>query len=998
MEITLSSEHLAGLASKLEGRFYYDRSPKHQTILLAYATDASVYQELPVAVAIPKTKQDLRELIAFASVFGVTLIPRAAGTSLAGQVVGRGIVVDVSEHFNQILEVNVEEQWVRVQPGVIRDDLNAYLRPFGLMFGPETSTASRAMIGGMIGNNSSGLHSIVWGDTRSHLLEAQLLLDDASEVVVKALEAGELQEKLQAAGREGEIYRQMLALLEDPENAAAIQKAYPKKSITRRNTGYALDLLLDNYVGENSYGQTSEPAQTLNLCALLAGSEGTIGIVTEARLNLIPLPPKEVGVLCVHCDSVLESMHANITALQHRPESSELVDKYILDFTKGHPTYQYNRFFIEGDPGALLIVEFRADHLDEIHRKAEALKADLLVQGLGYAYPLITGPETNLVWDVRKAGLGLIRNLPGDTQPVNLIEDCAVSPKDLPSYVTEVGQILQKYGLQASYYAHAGAGELHIEPLINLKTPEGKYAFRQVLAETAQLVKKYNGSLSGEHGDGRLRGEFIPAVLGKEVYALLKKVKQIFDPNKVFNRGKIVDTPPMDHFLRYEKETHSIDVQTIFDFSGQESILRLSEKCSGSGDCRKTHITGGTMCPSYMATRKEKDTTRARANMLRQFLTNSTKSNRFDHQEIKEVMDLCLSCKACKSECPSGVDITKMKAEFLQHYYDANGTPFRAWVIANFTKSQQLAALVPGLYNFVINNRLLSRLVKGVLGFAPDRSLPEVGGTTLRKWVRRQERRQVQANGIRRKVYLFCDEFTDYNDVEIGQTAYRLLTALGYEVVLADHSESGRTYLSKGLLRRAKAIANRNVRTLRSVITADAPLIGIEPSAILTFRDEYPDLVDDDLLEDSKKLAKNTLLIDEFLASEMAAGYIAQQRFSTAPRKIKLHGHCYQKAFHLMGATEKILSFPTGFEVETIPSGCCGMAGSFGYEKEHYEVSVKVSELVLMPAVRETPAAEIIAAPGTSCRHQIKDGAARRAYHPVEILWEALLDKKEVYN
>lgn len=1002
MEITLSSEHLAGLASKLEGRFYYDYSPAHRTVLLAYATDASVYQELPVAVAIPKTKQDLRELIAFASVFGVTLIPRAAGTSLAGQVVGRGIVVDVSEHFNQILEVNAAERWVRVQPGVIRDDLNAYLRPFGLMFGPETSTASRAMIGGMIGNNSSGLHSIVWGDTRSHLLEAQLLLDDASEITVKALDAGELDRKKQALGREGEIYRQMLALLDAPENAAAIQKAYPKKSITRRNTGYALDLLLDNYVGvETSSSQaidpepTTGPAQTFNLCTLLAGSEGTIGIVTEARLNLIPLPPKEVGVLCVHCESVLESMHANITALQHQPESSELVDKYILDFTKGHPTYQYNRFFIEGDPGALLIVEFRADRLEEIHQKANALKADLQAQGLGYAYPLITGPETNLVWDVRKAGLGLIRNLPGDTQPVNLIEDCAVSPEDLPAYVTEVGQILQKYGLQASYYAHAGAGELHIEPLINLKTPDGKYAFRQVLAETAQLVKKYNGSLSGEHGDGRLRGEFIPAVLGNEVYTLLKKVKQIFDPNAVFNQGKIVDTPPMDHFLRYDKETHSIDIPTIFNFSGQESILRLSEKCSGSGDCRKTHITGGTMCPSYMATREEKDTTRARANMLRQFLTNSTKSNRFDHQEIKEVMDLCLSCKACKTECPSGVDITKMKAEFLQHYYDANGTPFRAWVIANFTKSQQLGTMMPGLYNFVINNRVLSGLVKRIIGFAPDRSLPEVGHTTLRKWIRKQI---LAGPGSKigaepKRVYLFCDEFTDYNDVGIGQTAYRLLTALGYDVALADHTESGRTYLSKGLLRKAKAIANRNVRSLRQQISADTPLIGIEPSAILTFRDEYPDLVDEELLQDARNLGKNALLIDEFLAAEMTAGRIDRLQFTSTEKKIKLHGHCYQKAFHLMGATEKILSFPEGYHVETIPSGCCGMAGSFGYEKEHYEVSMKVSELVLMPAVRQTAETEIIAAPGTSCRHQIKDGAARRAYHPVEILWEALTDK-----
>lgn len=978
----MKGEQLAGLAAKLEGRLYFDLSPQHQSVLRAYATDASVYEELPIAVCIPATKKDLRELIAFASVYGVTLIPRTAGTSLAGQVVGHGMIVDVSEHFNQILEVNTEERWVRVQPGVIRDDLNAFLRPYGLMFGPETSTASRAMIGGMIGNNSSGLHSIVWGDTRTHLLDAHVLLDDTSEVVFENLDAAQLAEKVALTSREGEIYRQLTDLLAQEENAASIRQSYPKKSITRRNTGYALDLLLDSF------------PETLNLCDLLAGSEGTIGIITEARLNLIPLPPPEVGVLCIHCGSVLEAMHANIVALRHAPESSELVDKYILDFTKGHPTYQHNRFFIEGDPGALLMVEFRGEALEDIQQQAKALQHALESDGLGYAYPFITGSQTALVWDVRKAGLGLIRNLPGDTQPVNLIEDCAVSPEDLPAYVTEIEEILRKYGLNASYYAHAGAGELHIEPLINLKTPEGKRVFRKVLAETAELVKKFNGSLSGEHGDGRLRGEFIPTVLGAEVYDLLKQVKAIFDRNQVFNKGKIVDTPPMDQFLRYEKETTSIDIPTIFDFTGQESILRLAEKCSGSGDCRKTHISGGTMCPSYMATRKEKDTTRARANMLRQFLTHSVKPNRFDHEEIREVMDLCLSCKACKSECPSGVDVAKMKAEFLQHYYDANGTPFRAWVIGHFTQSQKLASWMPGLYNAIVGHRSLSGLVKKVIGFAPDRSLPEVGRTTWRKWARKQANAMPRAKNSSpiKEVVLFFDEFTNYNDLEIGQATYKLLTSLGYRVLMADHTESGRTYLSKGLLRKAKTIANRNVVQLKDLVRADRPLIGVEPSAILTFRDEYLDLVDDQHLEDARQLAKNTWLIDEFLASEMTAGYIAKQRFKPQQKKIKLHGHCYQKAFHLLRHTEQILTFPEGFEVETIPSGCCGMAGSFGYEKEHYEVSMKIAELVLLPAVRNTSEEEIIAAPGTSCRHQIKDGAARRAYHPVEILLDALVE------
>ena len=967
---------LAQLAARLEGPLYYKKTAAHRALLRAYATDASVYQELPLAVAIPHHPPDLKVLIAFASAYGVTLIPRTAGTSLAGQVVGRGIVVDVSKHFNEILEVNAEEGWVRVQPGVIRDDLNAYLQPYGLMFGPETSTASRAMVGGMVGNNSCGLHSIVWGDTRSHLLEATVLLDDGSEVIFEPLDNATLFNKLTLFTREGDIYRRMNDLLSDPGNREAIREGYPKPTLTRRNTGYALDMMLD-------------AGQPFNFCRLLAGSEGTLGILTEAKLNLLPLPPKEVGLLCIHCNTLIESLHANIVALRHHPEASELVDKYIMDFTKGHPTYQYNRFFIEGDPAALLMVEFRGNTVDEVQRKADALRTELVAAALGYAHPLITGPETNLVWDVRKAGLGLIRNLPGDTQPVNLIEDCAVPPEDLPAYVKDLQGILNRHRLDASYYAHAGAGELHVEPLINLKTAAGKRAFRAVLAETTQLVKKYNGSLSGEHGDGRLRGEFIGAALGERVYGLLREVKAIFDPNGVFNANKIVDTPPMDKFLRYEQDTSTVKVNTVFDFRKQESILRLSEKCSGSGDCRKTHITGGTMCPSYMATREEKDTTRARANLLRQFLTASPKGNRFDHPEIREVMDLCLSCKACKTECPSGVDVTKMKAEFLQHYYDANGTPFRARVIANFTKSQRLAAYMPGLYNWMIKSRLLSPLVKGMLGFARDRSLPRVGKTTLRKWIARQTRNPRQTEKGR-TVYLFCDEFTEYNDVGIGQTAYRLLTALGYEVRLTKHLESGRTYLSKGLVRQAKVIANRNIRYLKDTITAETPLIGIEPSAILTFRDEYPDLADASLLAEADRLAGHALLIDEFLAREMDAGHINPGLFSGIPRTIKLHGHCYQKAFHLVDYTSKILSFPKGHQVTVIPSGCCGMAGSFGYEKEHYEVSMKVGELVLLPAVRDTPEEVLIVAPGTSCRHQIKDGANRTAYHPVEILWQAL--------
>ena len=966
---------LALLASLLKGELYYTSETKDQTILLAYSTDASVYQEKPLAVAIPADMDDIKKLIDFAHQNKITLIPRTAGTSLAGQVVGHGIILDVSRHFNAIIELNVEEQWVRVQPGVIRDDLNSYLKPFGLMFGPETSTASRAMIGGMIGNNSSGLHSIVWGDTRHNLISANVLLDDCSEVTFESIDEAAYFKKLLLPDREGDIYRHINELLVNPEHLSAIEAGYPKRSITRRNTGYALDILSDR----------SAP---FNMCNLLAGSEGTLAIVTEAKLKLMPLPPKELGLLCVHFADMVECMHGNVVALDHHPEASELVDKYIMDFTVGHPTYKYNRFFIEGDPQALLIVEFRGHTAAETEAKAMALKQDLVARGLGYAYPYITGIEqTNLVWDVRKAGLGLIRNLPGDSQPVNLIEDCAVSPEDLPAYVTDIQKLLVEEGVHASYYAHAGAGELHIEPFVNLKTEEGKRTFRSILEKTSDLVLKYNGSLSGEHGDGRLRGEFIGKVLGEKVYKLLEEVKSIFDPGGVFNANKIVNTPPMDSHLRYDNDSNRTEIKTYFDFSKDESILRLAEKCSGSGDCRKTEITGGTMCPSFMATRDEKDTTRARANMLRQFLTNSTKKNRFDHEEIKEVMDLCLSCKGCKTECPSSVDVAKMKAEFLQHYYDEHGAGFRTKLIANFTQSQKLGSWVAPIYNFVVKNDFLSGLVKKTVGFASKRSLPTVNGTTLSQWVKKQ----AATTNAKRRVYLFSDEFTEYNDAEIGITAYKLLTALGYEVVIPKHVQSGRTYLSKGFVKEAKKIANQNIHLLKGLITDNTPLLGVEPSGIITFRDEYLSLVDDDLRVEADQIAKNALMIDEFLLAEMKAGRIHPEQFTNETKKIKLHGHCYQKAFHLVSTTEEVLSFPTNYSVETIPSGCCGMAGSFGYEAEHYDISMKVAELVLLPTIRKTEPDTLIAAAGTSCRHQIKDGVGRKSYHPVEILYEALL-------
>jgi FAD/FMN-containing dehydrogenase/Fe-S oxidoreductase len=969
---------LQQLANELTGEFYYD-----DVIRTLYATDASAYREMPTAVAIPKSIDDIKKLIAFANQHQTSLIPRTAGTSLAGQVVGNGIVVDVSKYFTQILEINTDEKWVRVQPGVIRDELNMFLKPYGFLFGPETSTANRAMIGGMVGNNSCGSNSVVYRSTREHLLEVKTLLSDGSEATFSTLTIDEFHNKCEGNTLEASVYKSVRSLLSNYDNQVEIRKEFPKKTVERRNTGYAVDMLLD-----------TEPftagTDTFNFCKLIAGSEGTLAFITEIKLNIIPLPPKESGLLCVHFNTIDEALRANLIALKYHPSASELIDHFILECTKDNIEQRKNRFFVQGDPGAILVVEFLKNTREEIIAITNQVIADMQAEGLGYHYPVLYGDDTKKIWALRKAGLGLLSNLPGDDKAVPVIEDTAVDVNDLPAYIREFNEILKKYNLYSVHYAHAGSGEIHLRPILNLKTAEGNEMFRTIATEIAALVKKYNGSLSGEHGDGRLRGEFIKTMVGEKNYALMKEIKNAWDPKHIFNPNKIVDTPPMNTMLRYKPGQQTPHFKTLFRFYNQD-VLQHAEQCNGSGDCRKTQLSGGTMCPSYMATRNEKDTTRARANILREFLTNSDKLNRFDHKEIYEVMDLCLSCKGCKSECPSNVDVAKLKAEFMQQYYDANGIPFRSKLIANFNNSAKLGALVPGLYNFAVTNTAISKLIKKMSGFAAERSMPTMYKTTLRDWYKKRSIVNSQQSIVNRKLYFFCDEFTNYNDTEIGIKAIQLLEKLGYEVIIPQHEESGRAWLSKGLIRDAQKIINKNIQLLAPLISADMPLIGIEPSAILTFRDEYVDLADDSLFEQAKQLSKNVFTIDEFIANEIEKGNITAAQFTTEKRAIKLHGHCQQKALSSVAPTVKILSLPQNYSVSTIPSGCCGMAGSFGYEKEHYDISMKIGELVLLPTVRQQPDDVFIAAPGTSCRHQIKDGTGKKALHPVEILYNALV-------
>lgn len=721
---------LEKLRKKIDGELYTDEISK-----ILYATDASAYCEKPLAVIKPRNKTDILKIIDFANIHKLPLIPRTAGTSLAGQVVGEGIVVDVSKYMTAILELNVTEKWVKVEPGVVLDELNMMLEEHGLFFGPETSTSNRCMIGGMVGNNSCGSHSLLYGSTREHTLEIEAILSNGEEVIFKALSNAEFETKCSQKTVEGQLYRSFKEILSDPENQVEIDKEYPHPDIKRRNTGYALDYLLQS----SPFGRSDEP---FNMCKLIAGSEGTLAFITAVKLNLIPSPPKEKGVVCAHFNTLEEAFKANLVALEFNPGAIEMMDKTVLDLTKDNITQRKNRFFVEGDPKSLLLIEFARETREEIARIAIELEKYMRENSFGYAFPVVYGSDINKIWELRKAGLGILSNMPGDNKPVSVIEDTVVRPEDLPAYMDDFKKhILEKYNKACVYYAHIGSGELHLRPILNLKDPKDVKLFRDIARDSARLVKKYRGSLSGEHGDGRLRGEFIPIMVGEKNYRLFKAVKSIFDPDNLFNPKKIVDTPKMNTGLRFRQDVKEREEKTYFDWSSTKGVLRAAEKCNGSGDCRKSEIIGGTMCPSYQGMRDEKATTRARANILREFLTRSEKENPFDHHEIYEILDLCLSCKACKSECPSSVDMAKLKAEFLQHYYNANGIPRRAKIVAYSPRINRLLIPFSGIYNLFISHKGIANSIKWLSGFAIERSLPRLNKTSVKQWHKKHRKK-----------------------------------------------------------------------------------------------------------------------------------------------------------------------------------------------------------------------------------------------------------------
>ena len=934
--------------------FTIHTDPLHR---IAYATDASAYREVPQGVAFPENEQDIVYLIETARERKTHLIPRAGGTSIAGQVVGSGIVVDISKHFKKILEINKEERWARVQPGVVLDELNLALEPYGLFFSPETSTSNRCCIGGMFGNNSCGSHSLIYGSTRHHVLEARGVLCDGSIEVFKEYSIRELEARLGTRFWETDhnsviqnIYTQLIRWALDEKTVQRIEENYPDKSLRRRSCGYAIDEVIEDL------NNASKPLEdrTINLCKVLAGSEGTLAFITEIKVDLDPLPPKEKMVVCAHCDTLQKSFLGNLVALKYHPTAVELMDRNILELSKQNVEQQKNRFFVQGDPAAILIIELRGDTREEIDAIADQMEKALMEneEHLVYACSRVYGSEISKVWSLRKAGLGLLTGMKGDAKPIGVIEDTAVAPEKLPAYMADFAQMLDNLGLSCVYHAHISTGELHLRPIINIKEAEGKRKFREVAYQTALLVKKYKGSLSGEHGDGRLRGEFIQLMYGDEVYALMQDLKKCWDPLQVFNLHKIVDTLPMDSMLRFEVgqqyaiEKELTEGKTYYNWKAAfdeckvegatgaknqfHALMCSIEQCNGAGDCRKSNLIGGTLCPAFKVSGDETKATRARANVLREILTRGWGSEAFTQalnkdksllksNELAEVLDSCLACKGCRSECPSNVDMTRLRSEILQQKYDISGMPLRSFAVSRMAQVEQLGHLVWPIYNLFASWQFSSNIIKRVINFTTERNIPTLSRVTMRKAVQRECRKHHDHS--KGKVYLFADEFTNFQEAELGLTFAKLLLHLGYEVEIPKHVESGRAAISKGYLKLAKKFALKNVNLLKDKISEQTPLVGIEPSCILSFRDEYPDLVPAELRPQAQQLGNNALLFDEFIMREVAAGRIISDDFKADAVEIWLHGHCHQKA--LVGTEKTVQAFKllTGAKVHVIPSG-----------------------------------------------------------------------------
>ncbi len=934
-----------------------------------YSTDASIYQMEPVGVVIPRSVEDVLAVIEIARDNRVPVLPRAGGTGLAGQSVNHAIVMDFSKYLNQVVEVNQEEQWVRVQPGIVLDQLNRYLAPYNLQYAPDPTTSNRACVGGGIGNNTCGAHSVIYGKTLDHIKEVDVVLSDAAQAHFQSLEPHELEAKLNGEGLESDIYRGVLQIAR--ENLAEIEARYPK--IMRRVSGYNLD----SFLGE-------EP---VNLAKMVVGSEGTLCVVTEAKVNLVPRPTM-TSLSVLHFADIFEASEATKEVLKHGPSSVEVLDKMVLERSRESMGQSRNLAFVQGNPGAMLLVEFYGESEAELTAKMEHLRDDMAHRRLGYAcVNLLDRADQDMVWNVRKGGLGLLMSIRGDAKPIPFVEDPAVDPENLGEFVRRFDEVVRNHDTQAGYYGHASVGCLHIRPLISLKSADGIEKMLSIGEEISDLVKEFGGSMSGEHGDGIVRGVWTEKMFGPEIYQAFRDLKSTFDPQGIMNPGKIIDCPPMRENLRYGSEYQAESLPAHLDFSLDTNYAGAVEMCNGMGACRK--LTG-TMCPSFMATREEEHSTRGRANLLRAALSGTLPRGTVTDKRLYEAMDLCLECKACKSECDSGVDMAKLKYEFLDNYYKTNKRPLRNKLFAHINRLNRLGSRFAPLSNWGAGSPIGKFVSSVLLGVHPNRRLPRFASQTLAQWFNSRPASSADRT-VKGTVALFNDTFMNYNYPEIGKAAVELLEAAGYRVQLANAQCCGRPMISKGLLDEAAAHARYNVDLLHAFADQGVPIIGCEPSCLLTFRDEYPEFCRDGLAHaKARKVAENSYLIDEFLAMLHDKGEL-ELEFSNRSKKVLFHGHCHQKSLVGTAPSLTALRLPPGYEVELINAGCCGMAGSFGFEKEHYDVSMTIGEQTLFPAIRDKGAEWEVAVMGVSCRQQVEQGTGRTARHLVEVLRDAVV-------
>lgn len=963
----------SGMEGIFEKAFLDNFEGEVETTLLhrsVYATDASVYRELPRAICYPKNTSDVQKLVAFAAKKRIGLIPRGGGTSLAGQCVGAGIVVDLSRHLNKILELNIAEKWVRVQVGMVRDELNYQLKDHQLFFGPNTSTANRCTLGGMFGNNSSGTSSIRYGTSRTKTLGAKVVLNNGH---IQTFQREATKHQHPEVER---ILSNTLSLGQEEELKNALNEYFPKKDIHRRNSGYALDSLL---------GSDAEN----NVLDILSGSEGTLGICTELTLKLDDFPPENLSLICPHFEDVIECLEAVQTCMKHPLYACEMMDDVILSCTASNPLYAKKRFFVHGKPKALLILELRSSDPAKLKIQVDHLMKDLQQKTKAKHIAVVEKEQSQDVWELRKAGLGLLANLSTSSKAVACIEDTAVSLEDLPAYINDFTQIMKHFGQEAVYYAHAGAGEIHLRPILNLSTVEGKKDFRDISAAVANLVKKYKGSLSGEHGDGRVRAEFLKSVYGPTIYAGFVKLKEIWDPNNIFNPGKIVFAPPMDENLRDQIPFKEKIKSEALDQS--INLIQIADKCNGSGDCRKGVNALGQMCPSFKASDEEIHTTRARANAFREFhQVHAEQEIKLDDEDLKKVLQHCVSCKACSTECPSNVDMGLLKMVFEEYYNKSRSFSFKRYFFGNIYMFNQLGSKLNGISNLIIQSKIGKHTLQKILNIHPDRSLPRLKKFDFSRWIKSLETREDGATN--NKVGLLIDEFNRFNNPSLFPMAAQILKSIGFEVSVIDLKQSGRALFSKGYIEEGRMVAKHNLTHLNYYIENKIPVVGLEPSAISCFWDEYQKLKDLDKTQTSK-LAQFSWTFSSFLAESFEKGLFAKEVFNAKKRNILLHTHCHEKALGNPDKTLQALSIPIGHHVQHVNSACCGMAGSYGYEKENYSMSQKMARLSLIPAIDEKTDDWTIAAQGISCMHQIEDLSQRTPLHPVEIFYQALSDQ-----